>query len=68
MFTLVSIALTTLCMALCLLLCRKLEIPSYTKPIKLDINDVIIPLFSFLTLGNFGKICEILFVKILCTV
>ena len=60
MSTLVSIALTALC--------RILEIPPYTKPIKLDISEVIIPLFSFLSLGNFSKIKEILSVKKLCAV
>ena len=64
MLTLVSIALT----ALCFLLCRELEIPSYAKPIKLDIKEVIIPLFSFLNLGTFGKISKISFVKMLCVV
>ena len=33
-----------------------------------EISDVIIPLFSFLILGSFGKINEISSVKILCSV
>ena len=52
-------AVSALCGALCLLLCRKLEIPSYAKYIKPEINDVIEPFFSFLTVGNCGKIKSI---------
>ena len=61
-------AFTALCRALCLLLCRKPEIPSYAKPIKPEINDVIMPLLSFLTVGNCGKIKSISFFKMFCAV
>ena len=64
----ILIATTALCRALWLLLCRKLDIPSYAKPIKPTICEVIIHLFSFLSFGRFGKIKNISFVKILCTV
>ena len=47
MFTLLSIAFTALCKALCLLWCKKLDIPSYAKPIKPVIRDDIIPLLLF---------------------
>ena len=59
-------AFTASCRALCLLLCRKLEIPSYVKSIKPEINDVIMPLFSFLTARNYGKITSISLFKMLC--
>ena len=65
-FTLFSIATSALCKALCLLLCRKLDIPSYAKPMKPFINDAIILLLSFLFFGRFGKIKDISFVKVLC--
>ena len=35
---------------------------------KPEIREVIIPLFSFQILGNFGKINNISFVKMLCAV
>ena len=54
--SLFSIACTALCIAFCLLWCRKLEIPPYPRPIKPDIRDVIIPLFCQFCLGNIGNI------------
>ena len=47
---------TALCKALCLLLCRKLEIPSNAKPTNPEIIVLKIPLLVFLPLENFGKI------------
>ena len=44
------------------------NIPHNAKPIKPEISNVMMPLFSFLILGSFGKINEISFVEILCTV
>ena len=58
------IAFTALFRALCLLLCRKLEIPSYAKPIKPDISVAKIPLFSFQFSGHLGKTMSILFSNI----
>ena len=46
-------ALTALCKALCLLLCKKLEIPSNAKPTKPEIIALKIPLLLFLTFGKF---------------
>ena len=56
----VSMAFTALWKALCLLWCRKLEIPSYAKPMKSEVSKVIIPCFSFLSI-YFGKIKSISF-------
>ena len=61
--TLFSIACTALCKAFCLLSCRKLEIPSYARPIKPDIRDVIIPLFCLFCIGNVGSIKANSFVR-----
>ena len=52
---------------LCLLACRKLDIPSHAKPKKPVISNVIISLFSFLFFRKHGKIKDVSFVKILCT-
>ena len=46
-------ALTALCRALLHLCCRKLDMPSYTSPMKLDTSVVIIPHFCFL--GIWGR-------------
>ena len=46
-------AVIALCRALFLLFCRKLDIPSYAKPLKLDTSMVIIPCFC--TLGIWGR-------------
>ena len=55
-FALLSIAYTALCNAFCILWCRKLEIPSWAKPMKPVIRDVIIPLFCLFCVGNVGSI------------
>ena len=57
-------ATKALCNAFCLLLCRKLDIPSYAKPIKLVTNEEMMLPLSFLYFGNIGGIKEITFVKI----
>ena len=64
-FTLLFIVMNASCIAFCPLLCRYLEIPSYVKPMKPVIREVIIPLFSFLAFGKYGNIGDISF-KILC--
>ena len=52
----IDMALTALCRALCLLLCKKLEIPSNAKPTKPEIIVLKIPLLLFHPLGNLGNI------------
>ena len=59
---------TALCRALCLLLYRKLVIPSYAKPMKPDIIVAKILLFSFLFSGNLGKTMSISFSNIWCSI
>ena len=49
-------ALTALCRALCLLLCKKLNIPLNTKPTKPEIIALKIPLLPSCHLGNLGNI------------
>ena len=61
--TLLSIAVTALCNAFCLLWCRKLEIPSYARLIKPVMRDVIIPLFCLSCVGNVGSINANSFVR-----
>ena len=51
-----DMALPALCKALCLLLCRKLEIPSNAKPIKPIMIVLKIPLLLLCPLGNLGNI------------
>ena len=60
-------AFTALCKALYLLLCRKLEMPLYCKPMKPEISYVVIPLFSFLSV-YVGKIKPISLFEMLCVV
>ena len=64
MSTFEGIAHTALCKALCLLLYRKLEIPSNAKPTNLEIIVLEIPLLLFLPSENFGKIKSNLFFNI----
>ena len=52
----IDIALTTLPKPLCLLLCKKLKIPSNAKPTKPEIIALKIPLVPFLPMGNLGTI------------
>ena len=47
-FALLSMTLTALCRVLFHLLCRKLDIPLYAKPMKLETSVVIIPHFCIL--------------------
>ena len=56
-----SISSTAFFKALCLLWFKKLEIPSYARPIKLDamppnMEAIIVPLFCLLSTGNLGNI------------
>ena len=52
----IDMALTALCKALCLLLCKKLETPSNAKPIKHVIIALKIPLLLFCPSGSLGKL------------
>ena len=59
-------ALIAWCSALFLLFCRKLDIPSYAKLMKLDTRVVLIPCFCIL--GIWGRSMFISFPKMLCVV
>ena len=66
-------ACTAFFKALCLLWCKKLETPSYAKPIKLDamppnMKAIIVPLFCLLLTGNYGNIKSISLAKMLYAV
>ena len=61
---------TALFRTLCLLWCKKLEIPSYARPITLEAMPLnteskIAPLLGLLSVGKVGNIKPISFVKIL---
>ena len=52
----IDMALTALCRDLCLLLCKKLEIPSNAKPAKPEMMVLKIPLLLCHPSGNLGNI------------
>ena len=55
----IGMALTALCRALCLLLCKMLEIPSNGKPVKPVIIALEISLLLFSPLGNNSLIYDV---------
>ena len=64
-----SITTTALCRALCLLWCRKLDIPLYAKPIMLEAippntEAIIAPLLCLWSVGNLGSIFPMSFVNV----
>ena len=69
MLVFLSITATALCKALCLLWCRKLDIPSYAKPIMLEAippntEANIAPLLCLQLVGNLGSIFPMSFVNV----
>ena len=69
MLVFLSITATALCKALCLLWCKKLDIPLYPKPIMLEAippntEANIAPLLYLRSVGNSGSIFTMSFVKV----